>query len=166
VQKIIYIISNRIYLDCITLQTKQSVPQWTTARCWIPNNNAIRPTSRASFHKIDITRLGSSWRTVIVVIIIIIIISGVRLSPLGTAVTVWPTVPAPDDDECRAAGGMRIDRENRSTWREPTPVPFCPPQIPHDLTWARTRRLTAWATARPSPVLSLYKLMKYNQLQL
>jgi hypothetical protein len=28
---------------------------------------------------------------------IIIILSGVRLSPLGTAATVWPIVPAPDD---------------------------------------------------------------------
>jgi hypothetical protein len=35
-------------------------------------------------------------------------------------------------------------------------VPLCPPQIPHNLTWTRTRvaavgsrRLTAWAMARP-----------------
>jgi hypothetical protein len=35
-------------------------------------------------------------------------------------------------------------------------VLLCPPQIPHDLTWARTRaaavgsrRLTAWIMARP-----------------
>jgi hypothetical protein len=59
-------------------------------------------------------------------------------------------------DECGAVGGMRIGRRNRSTRRKPTPVPLCPPQIPHDLTWARTRaaavrsrRLTAWAMARP-----------------
>jgi hypothetical protein len=81
---------------------------------------------------------------------------GLRLSPLGTAATVWPNVPAPDDDddddddECEAVGGMRIGRGNRSTWRKPTPVPLCPPQIPDDLTRARTwaaalgsRRLTA-----------------------
>jgi hypothetical protein len=47
-----------------------------------------------------------------------------------------------DDDECGAVGGMRIDRENRSTRRKPVPVPHCPPQIPHDLTWARTRIAT------------------------
>jgi hypothetical protein len=29
---------------------------------------------------------------------------GLRLSPLGTAATVWPIVPAPD--ECEAVGGM------------------------------------------------------------
>jgi hypothetical protein len=36
------------------------------------------------------------------------------------------------------------------------PVPLCPPQIPHDLTWAWTRaaslrrqKLAAWAMARP-----------------
>jgi hypothetical protein len=47
-------------------------------------------------------------------------------------------------------------QENRSTRRKPAPLPLCPPQIPHDLTWYRTRaiavgsqRLTAWAMARP-----------------
>jgi hypothetical protein len=46
--------------------------------------------------------------------------------------------------------------ETKSTRRKPTPVPLCPPQIPHDVTRARTRvaavesrRLTAWAMARP-----------------
>jgi hypothetical protein len=29
---------------------------------------------------------------------------------------------------------MRIGRGNRSTRRKPSPVPFRPPQIPHDLT--------------------------------
>jgi hypothetical protein len=61
------------------------------------------------------------------------------------------------NDECGAAGGMRIGRRNGSTRRKPAPVPFCPPQIPLDLTWARTRaaavgsrRLTAWPSAQPS----------------
>jgi hypothetical protein len=51
---------------------------------------------------------------------------------------------------------MRTGRGNQSTWRKPAPVPLCPPQIPYDLTWDRTRaakvgsrRLTAWAMARP-----------------
>jgi hypothetical protein len=34
-------------------------------------------------------------------------------------------------------GGMRISRGNRSTRRKPAPVPVSPPQIPHDLSWAR-----------------------------
>jgi hypothetical protein len=57
-----------------------------------------------------------------------------------------------DDDECGAVGGMRIGRGNRSTRRKTGPVPFCPPQIPHDLNWARIRAatvesrwLSAWA---------------------
>jgi hypothetical protein len=45
-----------------------------------------------------------------------------------------------DDDECGAVGGMRLGRRNRSTRRKPAPVPHCPPQIPHDLTWARNGR--------------------------
>jgi hypothetical protein len=65
-----------------------------------------------------------------------------------------------DDDECGALGGMRIGRGDRSSRRKPAPVPLCPPQIQHDLTWARTRgaavgsrRLKAWAMAWHSPLL-------------
>jgi hypothetical protein len=61
-----------------------------------------------------------------------------------------------DDDDCGAVGGMRIGRGNRSTRRKSAPAPPCPPQIPHDLTWAQTRaatmgspRLTTWAMVRP-----------------
>jgi hypothetical protein len=36
---------------------------------------------------------------------------GVRLSPLGTSATNWPIVPAPDDGDCGAVGGMRIGGE-------------------------------------------------------
>jgi hypothetical protein len=63
------------------------------------------------------------------------------LSPLGTSATNWPILPAPDDDddECGAVGGMRIGRGNRSIRRKPALVPHCQPQIPHDLTWGRTR---------------------------
>jgi hypothetical protein len=59
--------------------------------------------------------------------------------------------------------------------RKPAPVPLCPPQIPPDLPWTRTRaasvgsrRLTAWAMARPSPFVTLLyavymrKLLQYN----
>jgi hypothetical protein len=59
-------------------------------------------------------------------------------------------------DECGAVGGMRIGKGNRSIRRKPVPVPLCPPQIPHDLNWARTwaaevgsRWLNAWAMSRP-----------------
>jgi hypothetical protein len=77
----------------------------------------------------------------------------VRLSPLGTPTTIWPTVPAPDDGwwECVAVSGV-IGRGNRCTRRKPAPVPCYPSRITHDLTWARTRtaavecqQLTAWA---------------------
>jgi hypothetical protein len=62
-----------------------------------------------------------------------------------------------DEGDCGAIGGTKIDRGSRSTRRKPTPAPLCPPQIPHDQAWARTRatavgsqRLTAWTMARPS----------------
>jgi hypothetical protein len=43
------------------------------------------------------------------------------------------------DDNCGAISGMRIGRGNRSSWTKPAPVPFCPPQIPHDQTRATNR---------------------------
>jgi hypothetical protein len=43
------------------------------------------------------------------------------------------------DEECGAVGGMRIGRGNRSTRTKPAPLPLCPPQILHDLAWARTQ---------------------------
>jgi hypothetical protein len=42
------------------------------------------------------------------------------------------------DDECGAVGEMS-GRGNRSIRRKPAPVPRCPPQILHDVTWAQTR---------------------------
>jgi hypothetical protein len=79
----------------------------------------------------------------------------VRLSPLGTSASVvllyQPRMI--DNDDYGAVGGMRISRGNRSTQRKPAPVPLCPPQIPHDLTWDRTRAPAMGSqrlTARPS----------------
>jgi hypothetical protein len=71
----------------------------------------------------------------------IIIISGVRLSPLGTAATTGllnqPQMICGGD--YGEIGGMKVGRGNRSTRRKPAPAPHCPPQIPHDQTRARTR---------------------------
>jgi hypothetical protein len=60
-----------------------------------------------------------------------------------------------DNDECGPANGI-IGRETQSTRRKYVTVPFFPPQIPCNLTWAKTRavaiwsrQLTAWDTARP-----------------
>jgi hypothetical protein len=46
-----------------------------------------------------------------------------------------------DDYECDAVDG-RSGRGNLNTRRKPASVPLCSPQVPHDLTWART-----WAAA-------------------
>jgi hypothetical protein len=42
-------------------------------------------------------------------------------------------------NECGIVGGMRIGRGNQSAWKNPVSVPFCPPQMPHDL-----HRLQRW----------------------
>jgi hypothetical protein len=71
-------------------------------------------------------------------VIIIIILSGVGLSPLGTAATsgllYQPQMIGEGD--CGAIGGMKIGRGTPSTRRKPAPAPLCPPQIQYDLTWA------------------------------
>jgi hypothetical protein len=79
-----------------------------------------------------------------------------------------------DDGHCGAIVGMRNDRGNRSTRRKPVPEPLCPPQILHDLTRARTRaaivgsrRLTAWAMARPHSKVgtpSVTKITLFNEV--
>jgi hypothetical protein len=82
---------------------------------------------------------------------------GVRLSPLGTAATVWAIVPAPDDRWCRMWSSLWNENwQGKSKYSGKTsPVQLCPLQIPHNLTRTRTRssalgsrRLTAWAIAR------------------
>jgi hypothetical protein len=77
-------------------------------------------------------------------------LSGVGLSPLGTAATSGLLYKPQMID------AIKIGRENRSTRRKLAPAPLCQPQIPHDQTRARTRattvgsqQLTAWAMARP-----------------
>jgi hypothetical protein len=62
----------------------------------------------------------------------------VRLNPLVTAATIGLLYQPQmiDDGDCGAVGGMKIGKGTRSTRRKPAPVLLCPPQIPHDLTWA------------------------------
>jgi hypothetical protein len=67
-----------------------------------------------------------------------IVWGGVQLGPLGKSATNWPIVPAPGDYEDGEFGAVIIGRGNRSTRRKPVPMPLYPPQIPRDLTWART----------------------------
>jgi hypothetical protein len=54
---------------------------------------------------------------------------------------------------------VRIGKGNRSTRRKLAPMPLCPPQIPHDMTRARTRaaalgswRLTTCMECKPCSV--------------
>jgi hypothetical protein len=55
-----------------------------------------------------------------------IIISGVGLSPLGTAATSGLLYKPQmiDEGDCEAIGGTKIGRENRSTRRKPAPAPL------------------------------------------
>jgi hypothetical protein len=121
--------------------------------------NVFPDTTSASVPAVTTLRSSLSMfitDRIIIIIIIIIIVSGVRLSPLGTAATTGLLYQPQMIDDCEEIGGMKIGRGTRSTRRKPAPAPLCPPQIPHDQTGARTRtaavgsqRLTAWAMAQP-----------------
>jgi hypothetical protein len=58
---------------------------------------------------------------------LVIVLSGVRLSPLGTATTTGLLYHPQmiDDGDCGAIGGMKMGRGNRSTRRNPASVPLC-----------------------------------------
>jgi hypothetical protein len=62
-------------------------------------------------------------------IIFIIILSGVRLSPIGTAATsgLLYQLHMIYEGDCGAIGGMKIVRGNRSTRRKPAPASLRPP---------------------------------------
>jgi hypothetical protein len=71
-----------------------------------------------------------------------------------------------DDGDCGVVGGMRIGGGNRSTGRKPASLPLCPT---HSMTLARTlaaavgsRRLIAWAMARPFSLLATKVRLKTN----
>jgi hypothetical protein len=70
--------------------------------------------------------------------IFFITLSGVRLSPLGTAATTGLLYQPQmiDNGDCGTIG-----RGNRSIRRKPAPAPLCPPQIPHDQTRVPTRNV-------------------------
>jgi hypothetical protein len=57
------------------------------------------------------------------------------------------------DDDCEAIGGMRIRKGNRSTGEN---LPLCPPQIPHDLTRARTRAAAVGSQQRHGLMYAIY----------
>jgi hypothetical protein len=82
----------------------------------------------------------------------IIILSGVRLSPLGTAANTGLLYQPQmiDDDDCGAGGGMKIDTGNRSTRRKSAPAPLCPPQIPNDQTRAQNRAAAVGSQRLPA----------------
>jgi hypothetical protein len=83
-----------------------------------------------------------------------IILSGVSLSPLGTAATTGLLYQPQmiDDGDCGTVGRMKIGRGNRREQRKLAPAPLCPPQIPREQTRGRTRAAAVEnqrLTARP-----------------
>jgi hypothetical protein len=115
-------------------------------------------------HSMCYTRLFTNLLVVITIflvyflIIFFIIVSGVRLSPLGTAATTGLLYHPQmiDEGDCGEIGGMKICRGTRITRRKPAPAPLCPPQIPHDQTRKPATNRLSYGTASlalgPRPV--------------
>jgi hypothetical protein len=73
---------------------------------------------------------------------LVIILSGVRLSTLGGTAATTGLLYQPqmiDVGVCEAIGGMRIGKGDQNTRKKPAPVPLCSPQIPHNISRARTQ---------------------------
>jgi hypothetical protein len=75
-------------------------------------------------------------------------------SPLGTAATNRPIVPAPGDYDDGEVGGM-IGRGNRSARRKPSAVPLRPPQTSHAVRM-RTRAAAVGSEQQSMGLLSSY----------
>jgi hypothetical protein len=105
-----------IYLYIITLQTHTIL-----RRC--------RSFLNSRLHISETTALSNEF---------FLILSGVRMSTAAIIGLLYQPQMIVDGD-CGAIGGMNIGRGNRSTRRKSVLVPLYPPQIPHDLTQARTR---------------------------
>jgi hypothetical protein len=112
-----------------------------------------------------IVRHGSEFihNTVTIETFFLVSLGGVRLSPLGTSATVGLLYQPRmiDDDDYGTVGGMRIGRENRSTRRKSAPVPLCPPQIPHDQTWDRSRAAAVGSQRLTADDRNLTRVTKY-----
>jgi hypothetical protein len=82
----------------------------------------------------------------------------VRLCICGTGPLTGPvSIPRWHMSEYGAALGWYWPGKTGRIGEKLVPVPLCPAQIPHGLTWSRTsacavrvRRLTAWAMVQPS----------------
>jgi hypothetical protein len=88
---------------------------------------------------------------------VVVYVSGVRQC-LWSAATSGPIVCRPGDIWVwRAMVERNWQAKKQRTWKKPVPVPLCPPQIQHGLTWEWTQvsmvrgwRLTAWTMAQPN----------------
>jgi hypothetical protein len=91
--------------------------------------------------------------------------SGVRLSSLDMSATIWPIVPASGDISMEQSVERKLARESEVLGQKLALVPLCPSKIPHDLTGDRpraaamgSRRLTAWAMARPAVYVHCHRV--------
>jgi hypothetical protein len=112
--------------------------------CFIDNlnlhakhNSTMVTDNLHHIQKVETIYIHGVWSTTSCSSFIIIIRSGVRMCPLGTAVTTGLLYQPQtiDDGDCGATGGMKIGRRNRSTRRKFAPAPLSLLQIPHNFVY-------------------------------
>jgi hypothetical protein len=101
--------SHRTSLWCILILS--SHPLLVLSSCLFPSGFPSKIHTHSSSPPCVLHALSVSYFLALSFWLHTYIPHGVRLSPLGTAATVWPVVPTPDD--CGAVGGMRIGRGSR-----------------------------------------------------
>jgi hypothetical protein len=105
---------------------------------WAPNPDAVEQREIARPYQASTP--SPRWSSPYFFFVFLVSLGGVRLSPLDTSAAVGLLYQARMiDDDHGAVGRIMIGRGKRSTRRKSAPVPLCPPKIPHDLTWDRTR---------------------------
>jgi hypothetical protein len=77
--------------------------------------------------------------------IIITIIITITITTIWSLFALLSHIIVMNGHECGAVGEM-TGKRNRITLRKPAPVPYCSPQTPHYLIWARTRAIEVGAS--------------------
>jgi hypothetical protein len=135
--------------------------------CVLEHAGYQRPAKiRSVFHRLDYSytksskaekcQLCSMYYNMLSSFFLLVSWGGVKLEFTCTAATAWPIIPATVERWWLWSNRWNENWQDKQKYLEkPSLVPLCPPQIPHDLTWAWTpaaavgsRQLTAWATAQ------------------
>jgi hypothetical protein len=142
---------------------------WPTSR---PRERASGTHFIGSCVRVRISLKTARKRHFFLIFFIWIVGGGVQLGPLGIAASKRHIVPTPGDYDDGKIGGMMIDKGNGSTKKIcpsatlSTTNPTCSARKRTRAAAVGSRRLTAWAMARPNfvPCWELYPIPRSSSL--